>query len=225
MIEQLRIGAHVFSSDSKQVGTLSRIVVTGNDLVVTGLVVDPGAHLSELLEPGSLDKLRDRSVPVALAHVQADASIHLTCDAAAFARLPLFERRQYQDAPVEPGGSRFRVGELVNYLASTFGLGAAPFQPDNDEITFDMSADSAAIPVRAPVWRTDPHEVIGVVERTLADEATQRITALVIRRNSMDDQLVIVSADAITSFADGVAHVALTDEELDHLPPYTGDNS
>ena len=52
MIEQLRIGAHVFSSDGKQVGSLSRNVVSGADLMVTELVVDPGPHLSELLEPG-----------------------------------------------------------------------------------------------------------------------------------------------------------------------------
>jgi sporulation protein YlmC with PRC-barrel domain len=224
MIEQLRIGAHVFSSDGKQIGTLSRIVVSGADLVVTGLVVDPSAHLGELLEPGGLDKSRDRAVPVALAKV-TDAGITLACDTPAFARLPLFERHQYVDAPIEAGHSRFRLGEVVNYLASAFGLGAAPYVSENDEITFDLAPGSDALPDNAPVWRNTPHEEIGAVERTLADAATQRVTGLVIRRKSIDDRLVIVPADAISSVEDGVAHVELTDEELDHLPLYKDDRS
>lgn len=223
MIEQLRIGAHVFSSDGKQVGSLSRIVVSGADLMVTELVVDPGPHLSELLEPGGLDKSRDRAVPVALARKVTEDGIILSCDTLAFAKLPLFERRQYVEAPVEAGHSRFRVGEVLNYLASTFGLGAAPYLPDTEEITFDLAPGSDALPEDAPVWRNNPHEEIGVVERTLADSTTQRVTGLVIRRKSIDDRLVVVPASAISTVVDGVAHVDLTDEELDHLPLYEGD--
>lgn len=223
MIEQLRIGAHVFSSDGKQVGTLSRIVVAGDDRVVTHLVVNPGTHLAAMLEPGSFDKSRDRTVPVALAHDVSDTSIHLTCDAAAFAKLPLFERRMFVDAPIETGASRFRMGELVNYLASAFGLGAAPYLSESEQVTFDMAPDASMIPASAPVWRTTPHEEIGVVERTLADATTQQVTGLVIRRHSIDDRLVIVPVEAIASFEDGVAHVELSDEQLDHLALYESD--
>lgn len=225
MIEQLRIGAHVFASDGKQVGSLSRIVVTDKDLVVTGLVVDPGAHLNDVLVPGGLDKLRDRSVPIALAHVDKDGSVHLSIDALTFVQLPLFERYQYEDMPIEPGHSRFRIGELVNYLASTFGLGGAPYRPENEAITLDLSPDSSAIPEHAPVWRTDPHEEIGEVERTLADADSQQVTALVVRRNTFDTPLVIVPAEAIVSVEDGVAHVDLTDQELDTLQLYSSDEA
>ncbi|HEU5346896.1 MAG TPA: PRC-barrel domain-containing protein [Ktedonobacterales bacterium] len=220
MIEQLRIGARVFSSDGKQIGALSRVVVSRAELMVTALVVDPGPHLSELLEPGGLDKSRDRTVPVALAREVTDDGITLNCDPAAFARLPLFERREYVDTPVEAGHSRFRVGELVNYLASAFGLGAAPYVPDTEEITLDLAPGSDALPDDAPIWRNTPREEIGVVERTLADAATQRVTGLVMRRHSIDDRLVVVPASVITSVEDGVAHVELTDEQLDHLPLY-----
>jgi hypothetical protein len=57
----------------------------------------------------------------------------------------------------------------------------------------------------------------------LADSTTQRVTGLVIRRKSIDDRLVIVPVSAITTVEDGVAHVELTDEELDHLPLYEDD--
>lgn len=220
MIEQLRIGAHVYSSDGKQVGTLERIVVTGAEPVVTHLVVDPGTQLSELLEPGSLDKPRDRAVPVELARDVTDTGIILTCDARAFIKLPVFERRLYVDAPIEPGSSRFRIGELVNYLASAFGLGAAPYVPESEAITFNVASGSSMIPDDAPVWRTTPHEEIGVVERTLVDAESQRVTGVVIRRVSQDNQMVILPITAVTSFEDGVAHVHLTDEELDHLASY-----
>jgi sporulation protein YlmC with PRC-barrel domain len=221
MIEQLRIGAHVLSSDGKQVGELARIVVTSDTPAVTHLVVDPGGRLSELLEPGSLDKPRDRLVPIDQARAITESEITLGCDAAAFAAMPLFERHEYIDAPVSATGSRFRLGELVNYLASAFGLGGAPYIPDTDAIAFNVSADSDVIPENAPVWRMTPHEEIGVVERTLADMASQRLTGVVIRRASIDDRLVIVPIASIASFDDGVAHVNLTDEELDHLTPYT----
>ncbi len=224
MIEQLRIGARVFSSDGKQIGTLSRIVVTGTDLVVTGLVVDPGANLGDLLEAGGMDKPRDRTAPVALAREVNENGVILTCDTAEFLKLPLFERHQYVDAPVEPGARRFRVGELVNYLASAFGLGAAPYIPDTEEITLDLAPGSAAIPANAPVWRVTPHEEIGVVERTLADAASQRVTGLVIRRKALGDRLVVVPVAAIASVEDGVAHVELTDEALDQLPLYHDDD-
>ncbi|HEX8733195.1 MAG TPA: hypothetical protein VF725_14175 [Ktedonobacterales bacterium] len=220
MIERLRIGVHVKSSDGKQVGELSRIVVTSGEPTVTHLVVDPGASLGDLLEPGSLDKPRERLVPVALAGAVEEDEITLACDAVTFAALPLFERHEYVDAPVSPTGSRFRLGELVNYLASAFGLGAAPYLPDTEGIAFNVPADASVIPDNAPVWRAKPHEEIGVVERTLADGATQRVTGIVIRRTIGDDQLVVVPIAAIANFEDGVAHVNLTDEELDHLTPY-----
>lgn len=223
MIEQLRIGAHVFGSDGKQLGALSRIVVSGEQYTVTGLVVAPNTRLAELLEPGSLEQSRDRSAPVSLVREVKESGIYLTCDAAAFAALPLFERHQYVDAPIEPGASRFRLGDLVNYLAAAFGLGAAPYTPENDEITFDLAPGSAELPANAPVWRNTPHEEIGVVEWALADSATQQMTGLVIRRRSIDDRLVIVPVAAITSVSTGVAHVELTDEELDHLPLYESD--
>lgn len=227
MIEQLRIGAAVYGHEERRLGTLSRIVVAGatGDATgapqVTGLVVEPHADLSELLTAGGLDTPRARVAPVALAHEVSEERVALDCDERAFAALPLFERHEYTDAPTEGTGSRFRLGDLVNYLASAFGLGAAPYTPESEEITFNEAPGSASLPQRAPVWRAAPHERIGEVERALVDAATQRVTGLVIRRDSIQDDLVVVPVGAITSVEDGVAHVALSDEELDHLAPYT----
>lgn len=228
MIEKLRIGAPVYTSDSKRAGALERIVVTnvtaaGGEIErhVTSLVVDPGFRdLGDLLSPGSVERSRARTVPIELAGAVDNDAIHLTCDAKALAALPLFERHEYFAAPQEGSGRRFRWGDIINYAASAFGLGAAPYMPDTEATTFDEAAGSASLPARAPVWRDDPHEEIGQIERTLVDSETERVTGFVLRRARADEELVTLPAETITGIEDGLAHVALSDAELDSLEPY-----
>ena len=227
MIEKLRIGAPVYTNDGERAGALERIVVSSMDTEtngerrVTSLVVDPGFQdLGELLSPGSVEKPRARTVPIELATSVEKDAVRLSCDAAAFEALPLFERREFIAAPVEPHGRRFRWGEIINYAAATFGLGAAPYIPSTEATEFNEAAGSAELPARAAVWRLEPHEEIGRIERTLVDSETDRVTGFVLRRDRFDEALVVLPVEAITSIEDGVAHVALTDTELDQLEPY-----
>lgn len=228
MIENLRIGAPVYTSDSKRAGALERIVVanltTANGEVerhVTSLVVDPGFRdLGDLLSPGSVERPRARTVPIELAGLVDKDAIHLTCDAKALAALPLFERHEYLAASGESAGRRFRWGDIINYAAAAFGLGAAPYVPDTDATTFDEAVGSASLSARSPVWRDDPHEEIGQIERTLVDTETERVTGFVMRRARADEELVTLPVEALTGIEDGLAHVALSDTELDTLKPY-----
>lgn len=230
MIETLRIGAPVYTSAGERAGSLERIVVSSADPEehgerrVTSLVVDPGFHdLGELLSPGSVEKPRARTVPIDLVTSVDEDGVRLSCTAEAFEALPLFERREYVAAPVEPTGRRFRWGDIINYTAAAFGLGAAPYLSSSEATEFNEAAGSAELPVRAPVWRIDPHEEIGQIERTLVDSETDRVTGFILRLERMDDALVTLPVEAITSIEDGVAHVALTDTELDQLKPYEED--
>ncbi|HEX9035825.1 MAG TPA: PRC-barrel domain-containing protein [Ktedonobacterales bacterium] len=227
MIEQLRIGAPVYTSDGKRVGSLERIIVAnaetehGSERRVTGLVVDPGFRdLGDLLSPGSVERSRARSVPIEQAASVSEDEIRLSGDAKAFVALPLFERREYIAAGGEPTHRRFRWDDIINYAAATFGLGAAPYMPDSQATAFDEAAGSASLPARAPVWREDPHEEIGQIERTLVESGSERVTGFVLRRERVDTPLVVLPVEAITSIEDGLAHVALTDTELDNLQPY-----
>ncbi len=227
MIEKLRIGAPVYTSDGERAGSLERIVVSNvngganGERRVTSLVVDPGFHdLGDLFSPGSVEKPRARTVPIDLATSIEEDSVSLSCDAAAFEALPLFERREYIAAAIEPDGRRFRWGDIINYAAAAFGLGAAPYMSRTDATAFNEEAGSAELPARAPVWRADPHEEIGQIERTLVDSETDRVTGFVLRRERLDETLVTLPVEAITSIEDGVAHVTLTDAELDQLEPY-----
>lgn len=227
MIEKLRIGAPVYTNDGARAGTLERIVLSNDpagadsERRVASLVVDPGFRdLGELLSPGSVEKPRARTVPIALATSIEEDAVRLSCDAQTFTALPLFERHEYVAGPVEPDGQRFRWGDIINYAAAAFGLGAAPYLSDSEATTFNESAGSASLPARAPVWRSEPHEEIGQIERTLVDSDSDRVTGFVLRRERMDEALVTLPVEAITSIEDGVAHVSLTDAELDQLQPY-----
>lgn len=227
MIENLRIGAPVYTSDGKRAGALERIVVanietpTGAELQVTGLVVDPGFRdLGDLLSPGSVERSRARATPIALVARVSRDEVQLSADAKGFEALPLFERREYIAASDEATARRFRWGDIINYAAAAFGLGSAPYLPETEATTFNEAEGSASLPARAPVWREEPHELIGQIERTLVDSASDRVTGFVLRRERVDEALVVLPVAAITSIEDGLAHVALTDAELDNLETY-----
>lgn len=229
MIENLRIGAAVASASGARLGTLTRVIVDGTTDTVAGIVVDPGLVQSgNLLAPGGWGQPRERVVPTALVAATSEASISLTCDEDAFAQLPLFEHEQ--SVAVNPaatgapaGWSGFRLGDVINYAASEFGLGGAPYVPPA-EITHLESPTSGAIAEGTHVWRTEPHERIGEVERVLADAETQRVSGLVIRRGGLPRHRVLLPVAAIIAVEDGVVHVRLSDAELEALAPYEPDH-
>src|SRR5262249_17297522 len=220
MLEELHIGVAVTGSDGRRLGTLQRIVVERDNYQVSHLVVDPGLLESgNLLAPGGWERPRARILPVSLVVEAASQHLVLSCDEAAFRLLPLFEQEAYVEAS-PPSGGGFRLGELVNYIASVAGVGAAPYEPSTEEITFNEPAGSAEIAEGTPVWRREPHDEIGTVERLLVDEHSGRLSALVVRRKGFGHHAVLLPLAAITELADGIVHVALSNEELDTLEPY-----
>ncbi len=233
MLEDLHIGAAVKGSDGNHLGTLSRIVIERDHPRVTHLVIDPGLLESgNLLAPGGWEKPRERVVPVSLVAAVEDDTIQLSCDEATFAAEPLFEHKEFAPAEIAapaPGTtpphwwSRFRVGELINYIASGFGFGAAPYVAPA-EITYNEPTGTSAIAEGTPVWRVEPHEEIGSVQRVLADPETQHVTAIVIRREGPFGDRRILPVTAIADMQDDMLHTRLSDEELDALPPYEEDS-
>ncbi|PWT71295.1 MAG: hypothetical protein C5B60_11090 [Chloroflexi bacterium] len=231
MLEDLSIGAPVISSDGHQIGTLERIVVERDERRVTHIVVDPGLLESgNLLSPGGWEKPRAHIVPIsAVQNIGADL-IQLTLDQRAFAKEPLFEQEYYANADLQTGEvqadgekPRFRLGELIHYIATAAGLGAAPYEPTT-EIAFRESTESAEIAAGTPVWRRTPHEEIGVVERVLVDAETSRIIAFVLRRKGRGGKVIQVPIEAVSDVQDGVVHVKLSEADLAKLQPYQPEN-
>lgn len=229
MLEDLHIGVAVTGTDGKHLGTLTRIVVEREGFRVTHIVVDPGlVESGNLLAPGGWEKPRERVVPVDLITAASEHGIQLSTDEARFAAQPLFEHKEFTTAEVSEAASgsprpgwweRFRVGELVNYIASGWGLGAAPYVAPA-EIAYNESPGTSAIAKGTRVWRLDPHEEVGVVERVLADPASQRITGVVVRREGLRGGRRILPVAAIADVQEDVLHTRLSAADYDALPPY-----
>lgn len=231
MLEDLRIGAHVVGRDDKRLGALTRIVIERDDPRVTHLVVDPGlAESGNLFSPGGWEKPRERVVPVELIASTASDVIRLTCDEPSFLSQALFEQVRFSE--VEPSQevdqpahwwSRFQIGQVVNYISSGWGLGAAPYVGP-ETITYNESASASEIEEGTAIWRGEPPERVGTVTHVLLDKQTQRVASYVIRRHGgLAGELVLLPVAAIASIEDDAVFTALTDEQLDHLAPYEHD--
>lgn len=222
MLEDLHIGTPVSGSDGSHLGTLTRIVIERDNGAVTQLVVDPGlVESGNLLAPGGWEKPRERVVPLSLLKSADDHRVLLSCDEVAFQQQPLFEQQYYADYDqLDTLPPRFRLGELINYIASAAGVGGAPYEGPH-VIQYNEPTGAAEIAEGTPVWRREPHEEIGVVERVLFDTQTQRVTALVLRGSGIvGHQQVVLPLNAIADIDDEVVHVTLSDSELDALATY-----
>lgn len=232
MLEDLHIGSSVTSADDARIGTLTHVILDGHTDQVVGVVVDPGlVESGNLLAAGGWERPRERVVAAALIAASDQEGIRLTCDEAGFQQLPLFEHDQAatvdpaaaaQDSAAQEPWSRYRLGDLINYLAAGIGLGAAPYLSPTG-LARSEPPSAGAISEDTPVWRVAPHERIGEVEHVLADEATQRVTALVIRRGGLAHHRVVLPTSAIVAVEDGVVRARLTDAELEALAPYERD--
>lgn len=233
MLENLHIGAEVIGNDSQRLGTLKRIVIERADDRVTHIVVDPGlVESGNLLAPGGWEKPRERLVSVASIAEANEEHIRLALDEASFRKLPLFESEQHIEVETpdeaeqqrhESWRSRFRLGDLVNYIAAGWGVGAAPYQPPS-EVRFNEARGSAEISEDTPVWRLNPHEEVGDVERVLIAPETQRASALVIRRKGIGSQRLVLPIAEVRDVDDGVVHIVLSDAQLDALELYHSDS-
>jgi sporulation protein YlmC with PRC-barrel domain len=225
MLQDLHIGAHVHATDGSRLGTLTRVVVDGTSDRVLALVVDPGLMASgNLLAPGGWERPRERLVTVDLIAAATRDGIHLTCARDAFDQLPHFEQEQFVNADPLPKDvpeeihRRFHLGDIINYAASEFGLGGAPYLPPA-QITYNEPSTAGAIEENTPVWRLEPREQVGHVERVLLDEATGHLAGVVLRRG-FPPRLLLLPISAITGIQDGLIEVRLTDDEIAALPLY-----
>lgn len=226
MLEDLHIGVAVRGSDGRHLGTLKRIVVAREGSRVTHVVVEEGLIESgNALAPGGWEKPRGRVVPVELVAHAGDHELTLACDEPAFKSYPLFEEEHA--IPVEAAGpagasphERFEAGELIRYISSAAGAGGAPYLPP-ESVTYDERPGEAEIGEGTPVWRREPHEEVGEVVRVLADPATQRVAALVVKRKGIFGPSLILPIAAVGDVEDGVVHITLSRSEVEALPHYS----
>jgi len=219
LIDNLRHGAPVFTSDGNQVGDLHAIVVDPRDNEVTHIVVNSGPHFPE---PGfgAPDLVE---VPIDDMQGAEERGVFLKLDRDAFRRLPEYIDRDYLPTPAEgeaaaeggPARTLWNVGLAVARSLASIGGIAVPRE------TFRKARFERHILNDAPVWRVQPHTHIGDVERVLVDEDSDEIRAIVVRRGVLFPHEVILPIQYVTEITDGVIHADISDAQLERLQPFS----
>jgi sporulation protein YlmC with PRC-barrel domain len=218
-IEDLRLRADVRSADDRKLGTLSRLVFDRATQRLTHVVVDTGILRSgEPLWKGGWGIDHDKVVPIgAVADATSDA-VTLTMSAEEFRDLAVeFSDEYFVPFPdSEPG--RIDLSDLARFAQSLPGQ-PGPYAMEQATV---VSPDEAEIAKDAPVWRLDPHEKVGKVERVLFNENSRRITGLVVSvPGNVLPHPVVLPIDQVVEFAAGVVRITLSRAQVEALAEYT----
>lgn len=215
-LEDLRLGADVISRDEHKLGTVNGFVIDGSQRL-THLVVDTGIFRSgEALWKGGWGMSHDRIVPFGTVTSVATDAVRISMSADEFKELSADYEEEYfvrvQD--VEPGAPD--VSDLRRVAMSIPGepgpyvlQQASALRPDEAEITKD-----------ARVWRLNPHEKIGEVERAIFDEATGKLQSLVIRRGFVFTKDVVLPMSYVVEVVGEIVRVEIDDDALKALAAF-----
>jgi sporulation protein YlmC with PRC-barrel domain len=219
-LEDLRLGADVISDDGHKLGTLSRFVINTESHKLTHIVIDTGVLRSgEPWWKGGWGVSHDRIVPIACLREAGDRAVRITMRGEDFLEVSRdFEEEYFEEIPDERVG--WPDASDLRRVASSLPGEPGPYLMRERNV---LAPDEADIPDDAPVWRMNPHEKIGEVDRVLFDEDSRRMQALVVRRGHLFSKDVLLPVEHIVEVVGGVVRVELGDERLRALPEYKPD--
>ncbi len=214
LLDNLRPGAEVITTDRKHVGKLYAVVVDERDDEVTHIVVNTGPFFPA---PG-FGAPNLVNVPVEEMADAREKEVVLKCTKKKFSRM-----RAYAEWSFGPQTSRqvpkgLPADTPVWQLALSRSLAAWSIATPTE--TVHKRSFEREIPHGAHVWRVDPHIHIGDVDRVLMDEATDELEAFVIRRGLLFGHDVILPVRYVTEILDDVVHVAISDKEIERLEEF-----
>jgi len=217
MLDNLRHGADVLSTDGHEVGRLHTVLLDGRDETVTRIVVNAGPYFPA---PGfgSPDLI---AVPVAFVADAQDDRVVLAVTREKFREMPPYADYSPPPPPPEPSDKERRgVIDVAIALAQSFAsIGGVPVHRE----AFRRAEFERHLFNDAPVWRNNPHEQIGEVEHVLVDEQDEEIEAIVVRRGEVLGDKVILPIDYVSEVFGGIVRVDITDEEIEALEEYEED--
>lgn len=216
-IEDLRLHAGVVSSDGHKLGSLSRFVINKESLKLTHIVVDTGILRSgQALWKGGWGLNHDRLLPIGvLGHAGSD-DISITMSADEFAELSIDYIEEYFTHTPDMEKGRLDASDIARIAQSIPG---EPGPYIMQQVTA-IGPDLADIASDSPVWRLDPHQKIGEVERVLFDTDTGAMSGLVVRRGFIFSKDVVLPPECIVEVVAEIVRVHLDDAQLDALPEY-----
>jgi len=216
-LDDLRLKADVLSSDEHKLGHVSRFIIDGESKRLTHLVVDTGIFRSgEALWKGGWGMSHDRVVPFGAVASATSRAVRITMSADEFKELASDYVEEYfvsvPDAnPRGPDASDLQrlamsiPGEPGPYLMQQ--VDARP--PHEVEIARD-----------SPVWRLNPHQKIGEVERVIFDDHTGKLDGLVIRRGFVFTKDVVLAMHYVVEVVGDIVRVEIDDDTLQGLPAF-----
>jgi uncharacterized protein YrrD len=216
-LEDLRIGADIVSGEGHKLGTLSKFVVRQDGYRLTHVVVDTGILRSgEPLWKGGWGLSHDRVVPIAAVSVATSDRVTLTMSADEFRDHSVDYEEEYFEAmpDIEPG--KPDLGDLAR-IASSFPGEPGPWVMLEQR---ELAPGEVEIPKDAPVWRLNPHQKIGEVERVIIDDATRDVVGIVIKRGMIFAKEVVLPVSAVVEVVAGIVRADIGDDDLKGLPEF-----
>lgn len=216
-LEDLRIGADVVSGEGHKLGTLSKFVVREDGYRLTHVVVDTGILRSgEPLWKGGWGLSHDRVVPIAAVSGATSERITLSMSADEFRdHSSDYEEEYFQAMPdVEPG--RVDLGDVARFASSLPGEPGPWVMLEQRE----LAPGEVEIPKDAPVWRLNPHQKIGEVERVIIDDGTRDVVGIVIKRGHFFAKEVVLPVSAVVEVVAGIVRADIGDDDLKELPEF-----
>jgi uncharacterized protein YrrD len=216
--ENLRHGTDVFSSDGEKLGTLHRVVIKRGDLSLTHVVVDIGFLRSgRRLWEGGLGLDYDRLIPFsAVAHAN-DSRVELALTVEQFKAMPEYTEESFEE-PDDMSPGEFDLTDVATraeQISSIIGSTSANWLVTH----LRRPLDGADIAQGTAVWRQEPHQKLGEVDRVLLNDRG-RVEALVMKRGFLLKQDVVLPSRYITELLDEVVRVDISDAEIDQLKHY-----
>ena len=213
MLDNLRHGAEVLSTDGHEVGKLHTVLLDGRDETITRVVVNAGPHFPA---PG-FGTPELIAVPVEEVADAQENKLILKVTREKFRDMPQFADYSLQPPPKPSDVEGMGLFDVAVALGQAFAsIGGIPIHRE----TFRRAEFERHLFNDAPVWRNDPHEQIGEVEHVLVDEQDEEIEAIVVRRGEVLGDKVILPIDYVSEVFGGIVRVDITDEQIEALEEY-----
>jgi sporulation protein YlmC with PRC-barrel domain len=217
LVDNLRPGADVVSFDGELVGKLHAVVIDPRDDQATQVIINAGPHFPA---PGfgAPDLIR---VPIEELEGASESEVVLKLTQHRFKEMPSYVERRFipdpRRQPASEEGDRNILLDVTTAIGNS--IGALTGIPIPAEL-FRKAEFERHILNDAPVWRLEPLQQIGEVERVLIADGTDEIEALVVRRGHLFSEEVVLPMDYVTDVLDGVVNVQLSDAQIEELRPF-----
>ena len=221
-VEDLHLGASVVSRDGRKLGTLHRFVVNKDTYRLTHIVVDLGLLRSgPPAWAGGWALSHDRKVPLAVVTGADSDEVRISMSADEFREHSVdYIEEHFDRIPDTHPGWHLDSSDIARIATSIPG---EPGPAMLHEV-LAIAPDEVDIKRDAPVWRLNPHEKIGEVERALFDTDTGKVSEIVIRRGLIFSKDVLLPVRYIVEVVADVVRVDIDDAALKELPEFRADD-